>query len=64
VRSAPVIVHTTPRQGGSRRGYSSHQLLDSAPWSFLSRPYSTVLPSPKRYDERYEDTFLKNIRPH
>jgi hypothetical protein len=30
----------------------------------MSQPYSTALPSAKRYDKRYEKGFLKNIRPH
>src|SRR5215208_2395217 len=31
---------------------------------FLSQLHSTARPSPERYDKRYEEGFLKNIRPH
>ena len=45
-------------------GASSHRLLDSVPLPLVSQPHSTALPSPKRYDKRYEETFLENICPH
>ena len=38
----------------------SHHPVDL---SFLSQHHSTALPSPKRYDKRYEEEILKNIRP-
>src|SRR5215208_2765791 len=43
-------------------GYSSHRLLDPARLSLPSQRHSTALPSPKRYDNRYELEFLENIR--
>jgi hypothetical protein len=30
----------------------------------VSQHHSTTLPSPKRYDKRYEEKFLRDIRPH
>src|SRR5215204_5559898 len=39
----------------------SHHPVDL---SLLSQHYSTRRPSSKRYDKRYEQEFLKNIRPH
>src|SRR5215204_6887259 len=45
-----------------RRGGSSHRFLDPALLPLLSQPHSTALPSPKRYDKRYEGKVLKNIR--
>ena len=39
----------------------SHHPVDL---SFLSQHHSTALPSPKRYDKRYEEKVLINIDPH
>jgi hypothetical protein len=44
-----------------RRGYSSCRHLDLVPLSLLSQPHSTALPSPKRYDNRYEQE-LQEVR--
>jgi hypothetical protein len=40
------------------RGCSSHRDLDRVRLSVPSQPHSTGLPSPKRYDNRYDDRFL------
>ncbi len=38
----------------ARRVHSSHRPLDPLPLSLLSQHHTTALPSPKRYDKRYE----------
>jgi hypothetical protein len=43
---------------------SSYRFLDRALLSFQSQRHSTALPSAKRYDKRYEEKFLRDIRPH
>src|SRR5215216_6813118 len=48
----------------ARHECSAHRLLDAAPLSLLSQRHSTALPSPKRYDKRYEGKILNNIDPH
>src|SRR5215212_7411257 len=48
----------------ARRDGSSHRSHYPVPLSFLSQHHSTVLPFPKRYDKRYEEKFLRDIRPH
>ncbi len=45
-------------------GGLSYRLLDSVVLTILSQHHSTALPSPKRYDKRYEETFPENICPH
>jgi len=40
-------------------GGSSGLLLALVPLSLLSQSYSTAPPSPKRYDKRYEERFLR-----
>jgi hypothetical protein len=42
---------------------ASPRLLHPVPLSLLSQPHSTALPSPKRYDKRYEDRFLSRGEP-
>ena len=44
-----------------QRAGSSHRLLDPVLLPLLSQPHSTALPSPKRYDKRYEETVPKRI---
>src|SRR5215207_4869973 len=51
-------VHTQPKQAKGRYGCSAHLLLVGVPLPLLSQPHSTALPSPKRYDKRYEDHYL------
>jgi nitroreductase len=41
-----------------------NRILDHAPLALLSRRHSTALPSPKRYDNRYEGKVLINIDLH
>jgi hypothetical protein len=38
----------------ARRVHSSHRPLDPLPLALPSQRHSTALPSPKRYDKRYE----------
>jgi hypothetical protein len=47
-----------------RRGDSFHRLLASVALPLLSQHHTTALPSPKRYDNRYEGKVLNNIDPH
>src|SRR5687768_4597989 len=37
-----------------RRGHSSYLVLAPVPLPLPSQPHSTALPSPERYDNRYE----------
>src|SRR5829696_5734496 len=54
-RMRTVTTPTKPRCGGS-----SHRLLISVvPLPFLSRPHSTALPSPKRYEVEGRTNFLE-----
>src|SRR5215217_953136 len=47
-----------------RHGGSAHLLLDPVLLPLLSQPHSIALPSPKRYDKRYEDRFLSRGVPN
>src|SRR5215203_3128102 len=40
------------------------RLLDPLPLPLPPQHHSTALPSPKRYDNLYEEKFLRDIRPH
>jgi hypothetical protein len=47
-----------------QRPGSSRRLLDPVLLPLLSQHHSTAPPSSKRYDNRYEEKFLRDIRPH
>src|SRR5215210_6238653 len=51
-------------QARRQRGCSSRRPFDPGLSSLASRHHSTAPPHPKRYDKRYEDKFLENIRLH
>src|SRR5215213_8720274 len=53
-RAAPLTVPPATRLARGRRGSSSRRFLDRNLLSLPSQPYSTALPSLKRYDNRYE----------
>jgi len=55
---------TATKPAGRRCGCSTWGLLALALLPLVSQDQFTALPSPKRYDNRYEQEFLKNIRPH
>ena len=57
----------TPQRPGEPSGGAGAHPTDSSilfPCSFCHNHHSTALPSPKRYDKRYEEKFLRDIRPH
>src|SRR5829696_2748631 len=72
--SVATIIHTARASRSQRprrlvvdgvRCRLSHRLLDPAPLSVLSQPHSTALPSPSRYDKRYEEKFQEEgLCPH
>jgi hypothetical protein len=53
---APKRAHTATMQSMRRRGGPSHGTFDPVPLSLLSQHHFTALPSPERYDSRYEQT--------
>ena len=55
---------TATKPAGRRCGCSTWGLLALALLPLVSQDQFTALPSPKRYDNRYEEKFLRNIRPH
>src|SRR5215212_1699422 len=62
---APSSRYTTTKRARRRRGSSSHRFLALDPL-FLplpSRHHPTALPSPKRYDNRYEAATYGSISP-
>src|SRR5215212_158451 len=66
-RSWPLIwpqrVRRETRPARRRRGCSSHRSSHPGSSILLSQHHSTALPSPKRYDERYEARFLSRVEP-
>ena len=50
------------RQASQRCECSSHRPFDPVPLPLLSQHHSTALPSPKRYDKRYEEEGFKDSR--
>jgi hypothetical protein len=64
VPSAPRRAPTATRQAKRRHGGLSYRFLGPVPLYLESRHHFTAAPSPERYGNRYEQEFLKNIRPH
>src|SRR5215208_308477 len=62
-RAAPPTVPSATRPARGRRGCSSRRSLDRDLLSLLSQSHSTVPPSPRRSEVRYESATYGSIPP-